>query len=108
MITSIKDKPKYDLDASKTVFGVHYGAGTIFSGAIVMRTEEMLRAGYNVIMFTDTDILVGDNWTNLMKLFKGHSQQMFIVFDGQQSYIAFRQKFGTSTDNITYFPNPGK
>ena len=108
-VTDANEKPKtWPIKASEVVFGTHIGAGTQFDAALTGRIESMLKLGYNVIFFPDNDIMAGANLVHFISLFKAHAQNVFVVFDSHATYIQFREKVGTSTANITYFPSKGK
>lgn len=107
-VENAAEKPKiWPLKATDAVFGKHIGAGTNFDAALTARIQSMLSLGYNVVFFPDSDILAGANLVNFISVFKTHAQQVFVVFDCHRSYIDFRQKVGTCTANITYFPGRG-
>lgn len=103
-VKDFDDKPKiWPLKATDAVFGKHIGAGTNFDQALTTQINKMLVAGYNVVMFPDSDILAGANLVHFVSLFKKYAAQVFVVFDCRQSYLQFRQTVGLSTANITYF-----
>ncbi len=103
-VKDFDEMPKqWPLKANEAVFGKHIGAGTNFDDALTMQINKMLEAGYNVVMFPDSDILAGANLVHFVSVFKKHAAQVFVVFDCRASYVEFRQKVGLGTANITYF-----
>jgi len=85
------------------VFGTSFGGGTYIGGNITNNTIKALRAGYNVLLCTDTDVLYGDNLTHLLKMIDAAPTQMYVVFDERESYLRFRQETGINTPYITHF-----
>jgi hypothetical protein len=103
IVPDVKTKPKrYDLTA-KSIFSEHIGGGTDLSAAIANQLIKALQTQWNVLIFIDSDNLYGENFVNLSNVIRAKPNQTFIIFDTRQTYISFRQKFGGTTPNITYF-----
>ena len=95
-------KHKHTLKATD-VLGIHFGAGTDFNGALEQECTAAVKDSWNIVICTDSDILVGDNFKALMNVIKAAPQNVFVIFDSETTYQNFRKKAGTSTANITYF-----
>ena len=68
--------------------------GTDFSAGLAAELSGMASKGYNIVMFSDTDVLYGDNWTNLVNLYKSHKQKFFFIADSSRSYNEIVKKLG--------------
>lgn len=103
VVNDPKEMPKnWDL-TSKQVMQNFEGGGTIFSNADRQQGVEAIRLGYNVVIFSDSDIMYGDNKDNLLKLIKAGPKQVFVIFDTKSTWVSFRQQTGINTPNITFF-----
>lgn len=98
-----KDQPKDWNVTADAVLDTSMGGGTYISTGMVARAKAAFAAKYNVILFSDSDVLHGENYTNLLQMFKAAPSQMFIVFDSQRTYAEFRRMSGIASDNISYF-----
>ncbi len=102
-ITDPSDAPKAWDKKATDVLGSHMGGGTDISSSMVVTVNKALADNYNVVLFTDGDVMYGGNYDNVLKMIKSAPPLMFIVFDHRDTYIAFRQKSGINTPNMTYF-----
>ncbi len=103
-VTGVADKPKAWPLSTKSVFSTHMAGGTAFSGGLITDISQAASKGYNVIIFTDGDVVHHDPYReNLVHLIKQFPKQMYVIFDERNTYISFRQKSNLSTPNVTYF-----
>lgn len=68
--------------------------GTDFNAGLAAELSTMAAKGYNIVLFSDTDLLYGDNWTNFVNLYKSHKQKLFFIADNSYSYNAIITKLG--------------
>lgn len=102
-VASMTDKPKsYDMKATD-VFLSAQGGGTEFSQPLRDELKKILKAGYSVLICSDSDLLWDHNLPLLLDTIKFAPKQVFVVFDKRDTYIRFRQMTGISTPTITYF-----
>ncbi len=102
-VNSFKDKPgQYNLTVDD-VFGVHFGAGTVFSANMADEIIGMIKHGYNFVFFFDDDIMAKHNLEQFLRVMKAQPANVFVIFDRRQTYVKFRQAAGVSTPNITHF-----
>jgi predicted metal-dependent peptidase len=102
-ITKVDEKPSgYPLKLS-TVFKQHFGDITNFTPDLVSDLSKLLTQKYNVLIFSDSDITNGENFTNLIKLFKVSGGKVFIIFDDRITYEKFRKQVKGASAFITYF-----
>lgn len=102
-VNSFADKPKgWNLKLSE-VFKHHFGASTNFTGELVNELLTALSKQQNVLVFSDQDILTGENYKELLKLLNAKSQgKVFLIFDSKATYVNFLQKSKFSKHFITY------
>jgi hypothetical protein len=84
------------------VFHEHYGSVTNFYGTTAEQIEKLLADKYNVIIFTDSDVLSGENLESLKKILKIKTGKVFLIFDTRRNYIEFRKITGMATDYHSY------
>lgn len=102
-VNNVLEKPKKFDKKMDEVFKQHYGSVTNFTPQLTSKIEILLKDGYNVVIFSDSDLANGANADELKRLIglklKG---KVFVMFDSRDSYIQFRQYAKLSTPNITY------
>ena len=102
-VDSVSDKPaKMDLKMND-VFNKHLGGGTNFDAALSHQLQLLIKDKNNVIILSDSDILSGDNFTELMKVINTPGGKVFIIFEDRDCYIKFRQQAKMSSPYFTYF-----
>ena len=101
-VANFTDKVQLTLPIAD-VLNVHYGAGTSFDAELTGKLAAAMAQKWNIIIVSDTDILSGQNFTNLMSLIKKYPLQTFVVFDSRDTYVRFRTQAGMATANITHF-----
>lgn len=102
-VSDVKEKPKNFDRKTSSIFNTHLAGGTDFSAALAEDIKKALQQQYNVIFFLDGDIMWGSNYSNFLSVLQAAPKQVFVIFDSEQTYRAFRNKVGTTTVNITYF-----
>jgi len=103
LIINPNDTPEKWDKSAREVLGSHMGGGTDISSSMVVTVNKATSENYNVVLFTDGDVMWGGNYDNVLKMIKSAPGLMFIVFDRKDTYVAFRQKSGINTPNMTYF-----
>lgn len=102
-IADPKDMPKNWDKTADAVLGSSYGGATTVSAKMVQQTIDAFRLGYNVIMFSDSDVARGENLKSVVKMINAGPGQMYLILEDRNSYIAFRKASKINTPNITYF-----
>lgn len=102
-VSSLAEKPKTWNMTAKQVVGYQVSGGTIFSAKMAEELAVVLKAKWNVIIFSDTDVLDGANYPHLSTLIKNFPRQVSVIFDSHDSYVKFRQMFGGATPLIGHF-----
>ena len=87
----------------KTLFSTTMNGGTYFSDKLVNHVKHFSDLGYNVIMFSDSDIIGGENFTNYKKLFIHARQKLFTILDNEQTYKSIITRVTGSTKYVSHF-----
>jgi len=102
LVKNITEKPQMTLNL-RDIFYQHYGSVTNFTSELAGVLATLLKNKYNVLIFSDSDVIAGENFDALMSLFKVQGGKLFVVFDSRDTYIRFRQNAKMSTPNISFF-----
>lgn len=67
---------------------LHLGGsgGTEFTGALAGDIASLAGKGYNIMIFSDTDITYGDNWNNFSRLWLKHKSNVFFIADSERTW----------------------
>jgi hypothetical protein len=87
----VPESAKQSLD---DVFKSAYTGGTTFSSALVSELSKIAGQGYNVIIFSDTDLIYGANWENFLKLYNSYKTQVFFIAPDLRNYQAIIKHLG--------------
>ena len=88
---------KFPLDK---LFKIGLSGGTDFSKSLVNELSSMASKGYNVMLFTDSDIIYGDNWTNFIAFYKAHKANMFLILNNAYTYNQVITKLGSKPNTF--------
>jgi hypothetical protein len=88
------DRQPAAVNPLNAVFKIRSTGGTNFSPRMVSEISRVIGQGYNVIMFTDSDIAYGNNWKNFLKLYTGHRSNIFLIVDSRYSFDLIAKKLG--------------
>lgn len=102
-IAEPSDNPKQWNLKADDVIATSIGGATTISSKMVQQVIAALKMGYNVILFSDSDVSYGDNLKYVVQMVKAAPAQMYVVMDDRNSWIRFRKESGINTPNITYF-----
>ena len=102
-ISNVAEKPRKYETTVQSVFTTHFGSGTAFSAECVGQLAAALNLGYNIMIFSDSDIVHAQNLAGLLALIKQAPQKVFVIFDCRETYIAARSAPGMiTTPNMTH------
>jgi len=97
---------KLEKGNTEELFKTTYGGGTKFNGPVVNDMLALLKQGFAIIICTDSDILWDTNYPYLEKLFAAGGNNLGVIFDRKDSFIAFAKKRKAVSKTVTYFaPN---
>lgn len=100
-ITTGKSNIKCD-EPITGLFKTTYGGGTELTSKITMACKTLFELKFNVVMFSDTDIVAGNNATQLQQIYNAGKKQLAIIGCDKNDYKAFVDLLG-SKGNITYY-----
>ncbi|MEN6291609.1 MAG: vWA domain-containing protein, partial [Methanobacterium sp.] len=80
------DKPSRLTRPIGELFKMKLSGGTNFTTGLAGQLGAMATKGYNVILFTDSDILIGSNWKNFLNFYKNHKRHMFLILDNRYTF----------------------
>jgi len=89
----------------KELFQTKWGAGTELPKALNKMIENLIKQQFNQVLFSDTDILYGDNLSTLKKLMVKGNKRPFsfnIILDSRSSYETANSKIGGMYKYMSY------
>ena len=102
-LSSIDDKSSKVHEGSvKELFSKHIGAATNFTNEMTADIEALCKKRYNILVMSDSDILYGENFTNVKKLLT-EQKNVFFILDSRETFIRMAEALKQISRNITYF-----
>lgn len=89
------DKPSRLSRPISELFKMKLSGGTNFTTGLVGQLGAMATKGYNIILFTDSDILIGSNWKNFLNFYKNHKRHMFLILDNRYTFNQVCKQLGS-------------
>lgn len=86
----------------KTIFGLGAAGGTTFNATMANSLKELAAAGYNIMIFSDSDMLSADNFVNLKDLYQTHKGNTFFVATNEQVFRNACTLMGQVPRTFTY------
>mgnify|MGYP003605860845 CR=1 FL=1 len=89
----------------KELFQMRWGAGTEFPDAIFRIIKELLDQDFNQVIFSDTDIIWGDNIVNLARACKLGMKKAYsfnVILDSERSYQSVKKALGGTYKYMSY------
>lgn len=86
-----------------TVMNRHMAGGTNFTADLSSKIKYLLDKKYNVLVMSDSDLLTGENYTELMSLFAHNRQQFYLILDSRETFVSFVQKIKSVLANVSHF-----
>lgn len=77
------------------LFRMTLSGGTNFSTGLASELSIMASKGYNIIMFTDSDILIGSNWKVFLNFYKSNKRNMFLILNDRNTFDAVCKTLGS-------------
>lgn len=93
---------KWDLKVSD-VMGKTIAGCTNFDPPMTNHLIDFAKQGWNVLIASDSDVLAGSNFKNLMSVISAAPKHVFVIFDSAHTYSQFVSQAKISTPNITHF-----
>lgn len=86
----------------KDLFTHHFGDSTNFNGPLIQDLEILNAKNFNLILFTDTDIIGGSNQENFFKLYGKTKKNLYVLADSKSTYHEMLKAMKQIAKNITY------
>lgn len=89
----------------KELFQMRWGAGTEFPDAIFRIIKELLDQEFNQVIFSDTDIMQGNNIVNLARACKLGMKKAYsfnVILDSERSYKEVKKALGGTYKYMSY------
>ena len=86
----------------KSLFSSSYGGGTELTAKITMAVKTLFAQKFNVILFSDSDIVAGHNGSQLKQIFKAGKKQLALIGCDKTDYKNYVDLLGDK-GNITYY-----
>ena len=84
---------------------MRWGAGTEFTDAVLRIIKELLDQDFNQVIFSDTDIIWGDNIVNLARACKLGMKKAYsfnVILDSERSYQSVKKALGGTYKYMSY------
>jgi len=76
--------------------------GTTFDSSMSEHLASMAAQGYNIIIFSDTDILLDSNWPNFTSLLSKAKNQLFFIANSKKALELVIKKLGPYPKTFSY------
>jgi hypothetical protein len=86
----------------KSVFGMAATGGTTFSATMAQSLKELAQDGYNILVFSDADMLAPENFVNLKDLYQTHKAHTFFVGTNEFTFKKACEILGQVPRTFTY------
>lgn len=98
-----KPKPKSGVNKDWTkLLTMGASGGTVFGGPLVSDLTMLAGQGYNVMLFSDSDMLYGDNYKNFIQLYLSHKNKIFWVCDSLGTFRSACTQLGQVPKTFSY------
>jgi hypothetical protein len=103
-ITDIgKPIPKGDAKKGyRHVFSLQASGGTQFKVAMSNQLSELAAQGYNILLFSDLDIVSSSNFVNVKHIWQNHKDKLFLVAVDEPTFKAACNLLGVVPRTFTY------
>jgi hypothetical protein len=86
----------------KTVLTMQAGGGTEFNPAVLVQIKNLIDQNYNIVMFSDSDMLVGENWENFVWLTVKHREHIAFVANTKTTWRKICKKLNMNLPRFSY------
>jgi hypothetical protein len=95
-------QPKKRQKGYKTVLGLGASGGTDFTTALATQLAQLAAGGYNVMIFSDSDIAHSQNVGNLQSLWTAHKEKIFSISVNLSTFQQVCQQIGVIPRTFSY------
>jgi hypothetical protein len=86
----------------KTVLTLQAGGGTEFKPSVLLQIKQLIDQGYNIVMFSDADMLASQNWENFVWLTVKHREHLAFIADSKNTWRAVVEKLKMNLPRFGY------
>lgn len=86
----------------KTVLTLQAGGGTEFKPSVLMEIKQLIDQGYNIVMFSDSDMLADQNWKNFVWLTVKHREHLAFIADTKSTWKSIVEKLKMNLPRFGY------
>lgn len=86
----------------KTVLTLQAGGGTEFKPSVLMEIKQLIDQGYNIVMFSDSDMLADQNWQNFVWLTVKHREHLAFIADTKSTWKSIVEKLKMNLPRFGY------
>ena len=95
-------KPSNLVKGWNNVLHLAGSGGTEFGSSITTTLQSMAAKKFNIIIFSDSDLMHGSNWTNLTTLWAANKGSVCFVADEKSTFDAACKQLGQVPVTWTY------
>lgn len=86
----------------RTVLTMQAGGGTEFNPVVLTQIKQLIDQNYNIVMFSDSDMLAPQNWENFVWLTVKHREHIAFVADTKTTWRAICEKLKMNLPRFSY------
>ncbi len=86
----------------KTIFGLGAAGGTTFNATMAASLKELAADGFNIMIFSDSDMLDASNFAHLKDLYQTHKANTFFVATNEKVFQLACKLLGQVPRTFTY------
>jgi hypothetical protein len=84
------------------LFNMQEGGGTVFGSHVMAEIQNLINQGYNVIMFSDADVTVGQNWENFLALVTKNKHHISFIANNEATWRTICEQMKHAPTNFGY------
>jgi len=85
-----------------SIFQQRGGGGTVLSTTIAAECGLLAQQGFNIVLFSDSDILASQNWAVFSAMLTAHKKNVFFIADKKETWQAACQQAGQTPPGWSY------
>ena len=101
-VQDIKEGSGGGSESLESILTRHEGGATNFSDGLAGKLKEFIRAKYNVVVLTDSDIIAKGNKETFMNLYAENHQQVYLIVDSHDTFTGVAQAMKGVSANISH------
>jgi len=94
--------PKNSHRGWETALSQSSTGGTFFSSRLANDLGNLASQGWNIIIFSDSDMCSDDNWSNFSNLWRAHKEKIYFIADSANTFKQCCSKIGLIPKNWSH------